>query len=154
MAEAILFDTGATTRMGRIEDGNTAMDTVAEEIERQISIVTALAYAEHKNHKINMLDTPGYEDFVGEVLCALDVVDAAVIVVRADSGVEVGTEKVWGYVKERASPRALLRQQDGQGARLFRQVRRAAPRGLSGVKRWSSSCRSERARSSGESWTS
>lgn len=101
VAEAILFDTGATTRMGRIEDGNTAMDTVPEEIERQISIVTALAYAEFKNHKINILDTPGYEDFVGEVLCALDVVEGAVIVVRSDGGLEVGTEKVWGYIKER-----------------------------------------------------
>jgi elongation factor G len=101
LAEAILFDTGATTRMGRIEDGNTMMDTAAEEIERQISILTAMAYVEHKSHKINILDTPGYEDFVGEVLGALDVVDAAAIVVRADGGAEVGTEKMWGFIKER-----------------------------------------------------
>ena len=101
LAEAILFDTGATTRMGRIEDGNTMMDTAAEEIERQISILMAMAYVEHKSHKINILDTPGYEDFVGEVLGALDVVDAAAIVVRADGGAEVGTEKMWGFIKER-----------------------------------------------------
>jgi elongation factor G len=104
VAEAILFDTGAITRMGRIEDGNTAMDTTPEEIERQISILTAMAYAEFKNHKINLLDTPGYEDFVGEVLSALDVVDAAVVVARGDGGAEVGTEKVWGYVKDRNLP--------------------------------------------------
>jgi elongation factor G len=104
VAEAVLFTAGATTRMGRIQDGNTVMDTTAEEIERQISITMGMAYAEFKNHKINLLDTPGYEDFVGEVLSALDVTDAAAVVIRADGGVEVGTEKVWGYVKERRLP--------------------------------------------------
>ncbi len=104
VAEAILFDTGAISRMGRIQDGNTAMDTTAEEIERQISILTAMAYAEFKNHKINILDTPGYEDFVGEVLSAIDVVDAAVLIVRADGGADVGTEKVWRYIRERGLP--------------------------------------------------
>jgi elongation factor G len=104
VAEAVLFTAGATTRMGRVQDGNTVMDTTAEEIERQISITAGMAYAEFKNHKINLLDTPGYEDFIGEVLGALDVVDGAMIVVRADGAVEVGTEKVWGYVKERGLP--------------------------------------------------
>jgi elongation factor G len=107
VAEAVLFSTGATTRMGRVEDGNTVMDTSPEEVERQISITTGMAYAEFKNHKINVLDTPGYEDFVGEVLSALDVTDAAVVVLRADGGVEVGTEKVWGYVKDRGLPAAV-----------------------------------------------
>jgi elongation factor G len=104
LAEAILFDTGATTRMGRIEDGNTMTDTAPEEVERQISIISAMAWAEHKNHKINMLDTPGYEDFVGEVIGCLDVVDATAMIIRADGGAEVGTEKVWGYVRERRLP--------------------------------------------------
>ena len=104
VVEAVLFSAGATTRMGRIEDGNTMTDTAPEEIERQISITTAMAYVEFKNHKVNVLDTPGYEDFVGEVLSALDVADAAAVVVRADGGVEVGTEKVWGYIKARRLP--------------------------------------------------
>jgi elongation factor G len=104
LAESILFDTGATTRMGRVEDGNTMMDTSPEEIERKISIQASLAFAEFKNHKINIIDTPGYEDFVGEVIGALDVVEGAVVVIRADGGVEVGTEKVWSYVRDRKLP--------------------------------------------------
>ncbi|UCG51125.1 MAG: elongation factor G [Candidatus Latescibacterota bacterium] len=104
VSEAILFTTGATSRIGRVEDGNTIMDTTPEEIERQISIQASLAYCEFKNHKINLIDTPGYEDFVGEVLGGLDVVEGAVVVIRAEGGVEVGTEKVWEYVRERGLP--------------------------------------------------
>ena len=91
VAEAVLFSTGAVTRMGRVEDGNTTMDTSPEEIERQISIQASLAFCAFKNHKINIVDTPGYEDFFGEVVGGLDVVEGAVVVVRADAGVEVGT---------------------------------------------------------------
>lgn len=104
LAEAMLFMTGAINRIGRIEDGNTTMDTTPEEVERQISIQTGLGCMEFNGHKINILDTPGYEDFVGEVLCALDVVEACIIPIRADGGVEVGTEKVWSYVRERNLP--------------------------------------------------
>jgi elongation factor G len=104
LAEAMLFMTGAINRIGRVEDGNTAMDTSPEEIERQISIQTGLAWMEFNGSKINILDTPGYEDFVGEVLCALDVVEACIIPIRADGGVEVGTEKIWTYVRERNLP--------------------------------------------------
>ena len=68
LAEAILHTTGVVGRMGKIQDGNTAMDTAPEEIERQISIQAALAFCEFQGHKINLIDTPGYEDFVGEVL--------------------------------------------------------------------------------------
>ncbi len=104
LAESILFDTGATTRMGSVDDGNTMMDTSPEEIERKISIQASLAFAEFKDHKINIIDTPGYEDFVGEVIGALDVVESAAVIIRADGGVEVGTEKVWGYVRDRKLP--------------------------------------------------
>lgn len=104
VAEAVLFSTGAVTRMGRVEDGNTTMDTSPEEIERQISIQASLAFCDFKNHKINIIDTPGYEDFFGEVVGALDVVEGTVVVVRGDAGVEVGTEKVWNYVSDKKLP--------------------------------------------------
>jgi elongation factor G len=104
IAEAMLFATGATSRMGRVEDGNTTMDYSPDEIDRQITIQASMACCDYKGNKINVVDTPGYEDFVGEVLSALDVVDGAMIAVRADGGVEVGTEKVWEYVKERNLP--------------------------------------------------
>ncbi|MBI4720957.1 MAG: elongation factor G [Chitinivibrionia bacterium] len=107
LGEALLFSTGAISRMGRIADGNTALDSSPDEIARQITIQAALAFCEFKGYKINVLDTPGYEDFVGEVICSLDVVEGAVIVVRADGGVEVGTEKVWTYVRERNLPSAF-----------------------------------------------
>ena len=104
LSEAILFSTGVIGRLGKVEDGNTAMDTAQEEIERKISIQASLAFCEHNDHKINIVDTPGYEDFVGEVLAALDVVEGAAVLIRADAGVEVGTEKVWEYVEERKLP--------------------------------------------------
>ncbi|MGE5552606.1 MAG: elongation factor G [Betaproteobacteria bacterium] len=97
LAEAALFLSGATTRMGRVEEGTTVTDHDPEEIKRQISINTSLAPIEWEEHKLNLLDTPGYFDFVGEVTSALRVADAAVVVVEAVSGVEVGTEKVMSY---------------------------------------------------------
>jgi elongation factor G len=104
LTEAILFSTGAINRIGRVEDGNTTMDTGPEEIERQISIQAALAFCEVDDYKINIIDTPGYEDFVGEVMSAVDVVEGAVVVVRGDAGTEVGTEKMWNYLRERNLP--------------------------------------------------
>jgi elongation factor G len=104
LAEALLFSTGAINRMGRIEDGHTTMDTAPEELERKISIQASLAFCELDNHKINIIDTPGYEDFVGEVMSGLDVVEGAVMVVRGDAGTEVGTEKIWGYLREQNLP--------------------------------------------------
>jgi elongation factor G len=104
LAEAILFDTGVASRMGRIQDGNTMMDTAPEEIERQISIQASLAFVEFDGNKINIIDTPGYEDFVGEVVSALDVVEGAVLVIRGDAGVEVGTEKIGLYLSEHNLP--------------------------------------------------
>ena len=104
LAEAMLFSAGAISRMGHIEDGHTTMDTAPEEIERKISIQAALAFCELDDHKINIIDTPGYEDFVGEVISALDVVEGAVVVIRGDAGAEVGTEKVWGHLREKNLP--------------------------------------------------
>ena len=108
LAERLLFDTKVLTRMGNVQSGTTAMDFEEEEIERTASINTAIAPVEWKGTKLNLLDTPGYIDFVGEVLAALKVADAAVILVEAVAGVEVGTELVWQYAEERGLPRFLL----------------------------------------------
>ncbi len=101
LAESLLFAASAIPRLGRIEDKNTTMDYDPEEMARGISIHSGVAHCEHKGTKINLIDTPGYEDFVGDVLLALDVVEGALVTVRADAGVEVGTDRVWGFLRER-----------------------------------------------------
>ncbi len=106
--ERLLFDTGVTTRMGQVDNGTAAMDFEEEEISRQSSIATALAPIDWQGTKLNLLDTPGYADFVGEVNSALRVTEGAIIFVEAVAGVEVGTELVWQYTGERQMPRFLL----------------------------------------------
>jgi len=106
--ETLLFLTKATTRRGTIEDGTTVTDFDEEEIRRKISINTGLAPIEWNGFKVNVLDTPGYTDFIGEVIGALHVSDLAVTVVDAASGVEVGTELTWTQAEERAMPAAVL----------------------------------------------
>ncbi|MCR4398623.1 MAG: elongation factor G [Firmicutes bacterium] len=108
LAEAMLFDCGVTERLGRTEDGNTVMDYDPEEIRRKVSINTSIAPAEWSGVKINILDTPGYFDFVGEVKSALRVVDGAIVLADAVAGVEVGTELVWQYADERRTPRIVV----------------------------------------------
>ena len=107
LAESMLFQTGAIDRLGKVTDGNTTCDYDAEEVRRQFSISTAVAPVEYKGCKINILDTPGYFDFSGEVMEALRVADAAVIVCSAKSGMSVGAEKAWKYCEERKLPRIL-----------------------------------------------
>ncbi len=101
LAEAMMFNTGVLDRFGKVVDGTTTTDYDPEEIKRKISISTAMAPCEWMDHKINVIDTPGYFDFVGEVMQGIRVVEGAVIVVSAKSGVSVGTEKAWAYAKER-----------------------------------------------------
>lgn len=101
LAEAMLFNTGVLDRFGKVADGTTTTDYDPEEVKRKISISTALAPCEWLDHKINVIDTPGYFDFVGEVMQGIRVAEGAVIVVSAKSGVSVGTEKSWAYAKER-----------------------------------------------------
>lgn len=108
LAEAMLFSTGATNRMGRVEDGTTVADFDVEEHRRGISINTAVVPVEWSDHKINVLDAPGFMDFLGDIKGALAVADEAVIVVDASAGVEVGTELVWGYADEVSSPRLVF----------------------------------------------
>lgn len=95
LAEAMLFNTGATKRMGKVDDGNTVADFLPEEIKRKITISTSLVPCEYRDHKINLLDTPGYSDFYFEVVGTLRVVDSMVVLLSATAGVEVQTEIVW-----------------------------------------------------------
>jgi elongation factor G len=107
-AERMLFNTGATTRMGRVENGTTVSDFEEEEIARTSSIATAVVPVEWQDHKFNFLDTPGFADFIGEVNSALKVVETALVFVEAVSGVEVGTELVWQYSQKQNLPRILV----------------------------------------------
>ncbi len=108
LAEAFLHATGGTTRLGKIEDGTTASDFEDEEIRRKLSLSTSIVPVEYKNHKINVLDTPGYTDFVGEVISALRVADGALILVDSVAGMEVGTEITWNYCDAFKLPRFLV----------------------------------------------
>jgi len=108
LAEAMLFATGAVNRLGKVEDGTTVADFDEEELERRISLGTALIPCEWKGHKLNVMDTPGYADFIGEVRQAVRVSDGVVIVVDSVAGAEVGTEVVWAMVEQAGLPRLVV----------------------------------------------
>ncbi|MFQ6114533.1 MAG: GTP-binding protein, partial [bacterium] len=108
LSEAMLYSAGETNRLGNIDDGTTISDYNADEIERKISISTSLLHCSWKNCKLNILDTPGYSDFIGEVIGTLRVADLAVIVINSVSGVEVGTESVWKIAEDYRTPRMLF----------------------------------------------
>ncbi len=108
LAEALLFDSKATTRLGRVDEGNTITDYDPDEIKRRISVSLALAPIEWRDTKINVIDAPGYADFIGDVKSALRVADAAIILVDASAGVEVGTEQAWRLAEERGIPRIIF----------------------------------------------
>lgn len=108
LSEALLYKTGATTRVGRVEDGTTVADWDNEEQRRQISINVSVVPLEHNGYHINLLDTPGYQDFVGEVISALHASEAGLIVIDAVAGCEVGTELVWDRLNELGKPRILF----------------------------------------------
>ncbi len=108
LSEAALFVAGAINRLGRIDDGNTTSDYDPDEIKRQISISLSLLPCEWSDHKVNLIDTPGYADFLGEVKEGVRAADAALLVVDAVAGVEVGTDLAWGYADEQALPRLVF----------------------------------------------
>ncbi len=129
LTEAFLFNTGVTTRLGRVEDATTVSDFEDEERRRKISISTSVLPIEYHDHKINVLDTPGFTDFVGEVKSALHVCEAAIVVVDAVAGVEVGTELVWNYADEYKLPRFVvinkLDRENANYARTLAQIQEA-----------------------------
>jgi len=108
MVEALLFAGGGTSRLGKVDDGNTTSDYEPEEVKRGGSIQTSVLPCAWKDHKLNLLDTPGYPDFVGEVASGLRAADAAVLMITAQSGVEVGTEDAWELCEEAGVPRLVL----------------------------------------------
>ena len=108
LTEAILFATGVTKRQGRVEDGNTVSDFDKEEISRGVSIGTSVIPVEWKNTKFNLLDTPGYFDFIGEMYGAKRASEGSVLLVDASSGIEVGTEKAWKNLAKYTTPRIIF----------------------------------------------
>jgi len=104
----LLFNAGAITRLGRIEDGTTVTDFDQDEIDRKHSISTAVAFAEWQNTKINLIDTPGFGIFVMEARTAMRLADSAAIVVSGVTGVEVSTERVWKFAEEFELPRLVV----------------------------------------------
>ncbi len=108
LAEALLFEAGAITRRGRVEDANTVCDFDPEEQQRHLSLSLALAPFEWKSHKVNLIDTPGYADFIGDVAAALRVADLAVFVVSAVDGVEVQSEAIWRLAADLGIPRMIF----------------------------------------------
>jgi len=108
LGEALLHFTGATTRLGKIEDGTTVSDFEEEEIRRNLSLSTTILPIEYLDHKINLLDTPGYTDFIGEVISAIRVADGALVLVDSVAGAEVGTEIAWGYCDQFNLPRFVV----------------------------------------------
>jgi elongation factor G len=135
LAEAMLFLAKATNRIGRIGEGTTMLDYAADEVQRQITINLSLAQFEWSGHKINLLDTPGFPDFVGDVHSALRVADAALLILRANTGVEVGTEVVWEILKHERTPVLLVvNMMDKEHANFTAAVRSAHDRlGLNAV---------------------
>ena len=121
LVESLLFAAGAVTRLGKVDDGTTTTDFDPDEIKRKISINTAIAYCDVKGHRLNLVDTPGYGDFIADARAGLRVVEAAVVVVDAVAGVQVQTEKVWKFASEFDLPRAIVvNRLDRERADFFR----------------------------------
>ncbi len=121
LTEAMLFNAGAIERFGRVEDGTATTDYDPEEIKRQISISAAMAPLERSDHKLNVIDIPGYFDFIGEMVSSLRVVDGAVVVLSAVSGVNVGAEKAWDYCEENNIPKVIfINQMDRENANFIK----------------------------------
>lgn len=123
LSEAILFTTKAITRFGKVDDGTTTSDYDPDEVKRKISLNLTMLPCEWKGAKINLIDTPGYADFVGEVKAAVRVSEGAVIVICAASGVEVGTGQVWAYSDEANLPRLIyINKMDRENADFYKTV--------------------------------
>ena len=108
LLDACIFNSGAAKRLGKVDDGTSLLDYEAEETKRKMTIGDSLAVTEWKNYKLNFIDTPGYPDFVGEVMGAMAAADSALIIVAANAGVEVETEKAWALAENLKLPRAIF----------------------------------------------
>jgi elongation factor G len=121
LTEAILYNSGAIDRLGKVDNGNTTTDYTPEEIERKVTINLSLAPFEWKDSKVNLLDTPGYADFFGDVKSAIRVVDGVVLAVCAVAGVEVSTEIIWDQLEDRNLPRVcFINKMDRENADFYR----------------------------------
>ena len=129
LAEAMLFNTGAVSRLGKVDDGSSASDYDPDEVKHQISINLSLLPFEWQDAKVNLLDTPGYMDFVGEVKAAIRVSEGAVVIASAASGLEVGTELTWNYSAEAGQSRIIfVNKMDRENASFDRTVEQCQSR--------------------------
>lgn len=127
LAEAILFDGKSTTRLGSVDDGTSSLDFEPEEIKRKITISTAFYHAKWKKQMINIIDTPGDDNFLSDTRFCLQAADGVVVVIEATGGVKVGTEKVWGFADEQALPRIIfINKMDRERADFFKVLDEAA----------------------------
>ncbi len=108
LAEAMLFTSGASDRLGKVGDVSCVMDFDPDEVKRSITINASLAFCEWDSHKINIVDTPGYANFIAETQGSMRVLDAAIVVISANEGIQIITEKVWKWADEDALPRAIF----------------------------------------------
>ena len=123
IAENCLFKCGCTTRIGKTDDGTSILDYEPEEIKRKMTIDSVLASCQWQGYKINIIDTPGYPDFTGEVKSALTACESAIVVVSATSGVEVETDRAWKYAEELSLPRAIfINKMDREHADFYKVV--------------------------------
>lgn len=134
LAETMLFESGMINRRGNVEEGNTISDYTDIEHERQNSIFSAMTHADWRGYKINLIDTPGYDDFVGEVISALRIADTSVMVLNAQFGVEVSSELLWEYTEKFQTPTIIaINQVDHDKADFDRAVEQAKDRFGHGV---------------------
>ncbi|HSR50636.1 MAG TPA: elongation factor G [Acidobacteriota bacterium] len=137
LVSALLFSSGATNRLGKVDDGNTVTDYDDEEVERKVTISTGLAHCEHKKVKINLLDTPGYGAFLLDAKGPVLASEAVLVVVDAASGAEVQTETVWGFADEFGLPKALvinkMDRERASFARSLESLQEAFGRGVTAV---------------------
>ena len=119
LAESLLYFCKSTNRKGKIEDGSTISDYSFDEIEKKHSVNLSLLFCDYKNSRIQIVDTPGYADYFGEVISGIRAVDSAVIVVDASSGVQVGTERAWKIAEEANIPCMIfINKMDKEGIQL------------------------------------
>ncbi|MGL4253810.1 MAG: elongation factor G [Fusobacteriaceae bacterium] len=122
LMESLLFMSGSVKKKGSVEEKNTISDFDKEEMKRAFSINTSVIPIEHGNHKYNLLDTPGYFDFFGEVYSAIKVVGGAVVVIDTESGVEVGTEKIWDILEKNKTPRLIFLNKMDKGIKDYKGI--------------------------------